>query len=104
MRRYFERYGWQVRDVSATRCHYDLECKRGKAALHVEVKGTRGSAQQFILTQAEAETWRTDSRFRLALVTRALISPRLFQFRGPKSLSVIQMKPIAFVCVKRPSA
>lgn len=101
VRRYFKRYGWGVRDVSATRCHYDLECRRGRSTLHVEVKGTRGTDQQFILTHAEAETWKADPRFRLALVTSALAKPRLFQFRGPQALKGFHMKPIAFVCVSR---
>lgn len=101
VRDYFERYGWSVRDVSKTRCHFDLDCARGANKLHIEVKGTRGAAQQFIMTYAEAQTWRRDTYFVVAVVTSALRAPRLFQFRGPPSIAEVEMKPIAFMCVKR---
>lgn len=70
----------------------------------VEVKGTRGSEQKFILTFNEAETWKRDKHFQLALVTEALSTPRLFQFRGPGSWAQIESQPIAFACVPRSSA
>lgn len=98
VREYFRAHGCAVRDVSATKCGYDLECRRGRVILHVEVKGTRGPDQKFILTRNEERTWKTDRHFRLALVTNVLGSPALFQFRGPRSLSRICFEPIAYVC------
>jgi hypothetical protein len=87
-----------VRDVSATKCGYDLECRRGRVTLHVEVKGTRGADQKFILTRKEERTWKIDRHFTLALVTNVLSSPALFQFRGPRSLSRLCFEAIAYVC------
>jgi hypothetical protein len=102
VRRNYEDAGWRVRDVSASCCGYDLECKRLRAVLHVEVKGTRGPEKKFILTRNEADTWQRDSHFQLALVTNALRKPTLFQWRGPRAFRQIESTPIAFVCV--PSA
>lgn len=101
VRKYFRDYGWAVRDVSSTPCGYDLECRRRRDLLHVEVKGTRSSGQKFILTRNEAETWKCDKHFRLALVTSVFDRPNLFQFRGPNSFAKIEARPIAFVCVPK---
>ena len=104
VRECFSARGYTVRDVSATKCGYDLECRRGRTTLHVEVKGARGAEQKFILTRKEERTWKSDKHFRLALVTNALRSPTLFQFRGPRALSRICLEPIAYVCVLATSA
>lgn len=104
VREYFRAHGYAVRDVSATKCGYDLECRRGRVSLHVEVKGTRGAEQKFILTRNEERTWKADRHFRLALVTNALSEPTLFQFRGPRALSRVYLEPIAYVCVPATSA
>lgn len=101
VRKYFRGYGWTVRDVSSSRCGYDLECRQGRKVIHVEVKGTRGSQQKFILTRNEAETWQRDKYFRLALVTNATGRPTMFQFRGPSSFAEMESRPIAFVCVPK---
>jgi Domain of unknown function (DUF3883) len=98
VREYFRAHGWVVRDVSGTKCGYDLECRRGRATFHVEVKGTRGVDQKFILTRNEERTWKSDRHFTLALVTKVLSSPALFQFRGARSLSRLCVEPIAYVC------
>ena len=103
VRRHYTERNWRVRDVSRAGVHYDLECRRGREVLHVEVKGVRGSVQQFILTSAEEAQWRGDKKFCLALVTSALSQPQLFRFRGPKSLNSIEKKVISFVCVKKAS-
>jgi hypothetical protein len=104
VREYFRAHGCAVRDVSATKCGYDLECRRGRVTMHVEVKGTRGAEQKFILTRNEERTWKSDTHFRLALVTNVLSSPTLFQFRGPRALSRICLEPIAYVCALATSA
>jgi hypothetical protein len=102
--KHFLAHGCAVRDVSKTPCGYDLECRRGRVNWHVEVKGTRGAEQKFILTRNEERTWRRDRHFRLVLVTNALSSPKLFQFRGPRALTRISLEPIAYVCALATSA
>lgn len=49
---YFESLGYKVVDVSARR-PYDLECVKGKAKLHVEVKGTQSKGESVFLTAGE---------------------------------------------------
>lgn len=50
--RHYERLGFLVDDVSKLRS-YDLECKRGKEELHVEVKATMTDGQAVVLTNGE---------------------------------------------------
>ena len=50
---YYERRGWSVEDVSASR-PYDLHCtKPGGKELRVEVKGTTGGGSEVLLTPNE---------------------------------------------------
>lgn len=92
--------GWKVRDVSARKCGYDLECSRGRSLLHVEVKGGSGLEKKFILTQNELATWEADRNYSLALVTLALEECPLVEFfHGQSGLGRIRRKPIAHACV-----
>jgi hypothetical protein len=52
--RYFERKHFKVTDVSKTRS-YDLECRRAKQVLHVEVKGTTTAGAKILLTANEVK-------------------------------------------------
>lgn len=54
------------------RVGYDLHCEKGRAKLFVEGKGVRGTERTFLMTRGELALSSSDSRFRLALVTRAL--------------------------------
>ncbi len=57
----YERYGYQVEDVSA-KCPYDLLCsKPGAKQRRVEVKGTRGSVSVVTLTAGEVNAAREPS-------------------------------------------
>jgi hypothetical protein len=101
--RHYKNAGWSVVDVSAYCCGYDLECRRQGSVLHVEVKGSRGLEKKFILTRNEAETWQQDSQYRLALVTNALVKPKLHEWSGPRSFAEFESTPIAFMCVPKPA-
>lgn len=64
--------GWNVTDVSADKRGWDLDARRGRERLRVEVKGIGGPTPTVLLTPNEvrkakehADTWR------LAVVTRA---------------------------------
>lgn len=52
--RYFERQGWEIEDVGDYES-YDLRCSKLGDELHVEVKGTAGSADSVHLTANEVE-------------------------------------------------
>ena len=95
-----KRDGWKVRDVSALKCGYDLECSRGRSKLHVEVKGSSGLEKKFILTQNELATWELDRSYCLMLVTLALEEqPLIESFHGTSGLGRIRRQPIAHACV-----
>lgn len=78
---HFRKRGWQVQSVERERRGYDLECVRGKARLHVEVKGVGGESSTFVLTAREMQRARSDPHFRLCLVSDALKRPRVELFR-----------------------
>lgn len=103
---HFSALGWKVQDLSAENRGYDLLCrKHGKNELHVEVKGTRGTGNQFILTENERRTWSHDGRFVLALVCDALgAKPSLRLFTGPRSLRGFTLKPVSHVAALKPKS
>lgn len=70
----YEGQGWSVKSVESERCGFDLLCRRGRRVAHVEVKGSSGSALQFIVTAAELQRAREDKHFVLAWVKEALSS------------------------------
>lgn len=75
---HFERTGYLVTDVSQQHLGWDLTCSApGTDAMRVEVKGISGSRQIVLLTRNEIRSAREDENWRLAIVTRALSSPRL---------------------------
>jgi hypothetical protein len=80
--KFYRHLGFRVDDCSTRNLGYDLDCRRGRRALHVEVKGAMGKAKQFIITRNELRTWRRDPSFVLALVTEALRAPRLQTWRA----------------------
>ncbi len=53
-RAHFEREGYRVEDVSATK-PYDLVCWKDGVEHHVEVKGTTGDGSSILLTANEVE-------------------------------------------------
>ncbi|MBN1448337.1 MAG: DUF3883 domain-containing protein [Bacteroidetes bacterium] len=81
--RRLESEGWTVRSREQDGCGYDLHCSDGDREIHVEVKGTSGPDQRFILTEKEFELALDDDDFELHLVTGALTeSPMLHVYTG----------------------
>jgi hypothetical protein len=74
--------GWTVRSAEIEKVGYDLECIKGKASLHVEVKGIRGTKLSFMLTAAERKRATEDLQFHLFAVTRVLSTPVLHRYKG----------------------
>ena len=69
---WFRRRCWVVISKEAEKVGYDLLCRRKGAELHVEVKGTSGSVEQFIVTAGEVRRAKTDQRFLLCVVINAM--------------------------------
>lgn len=90
--------GWRVNDVSPQKLGYDLLCQKGKAVLHVEVKGIGGATIRFIITAAERTEWQTDPRFVLAAVTNACkASAKITFFKGLDSLNRFRFQAISYM-------
>ena len=94
---WYRSQGWVVTSVESEQRGYDLLCERASSELHVEVKGVKGKGKQFILTAREFETGFQDSKFVLALVTRALSEePNLEQWKAKKFREAFAFKPIHY--------
>jgi hypothetical protein len=72
VRELFEEKGWQVHSRESECVGYDLKCVKGNQEKHIEVKGTRGDVERFIVTRKELDTLRRDPKFVLAVVLRAI--------------------------------
>lgn len=64
--------GFKVTSREAEKVGYDLEVQSGKERWHVEVKGTSGSEEGFILTENEYAQARSDPKWLLEIVINAL--------------------------------
>jgi hypothetical protein len=63
-----EAEGWNVEDVSRDRS-YDFDCERDGVNLRVEVKGTRGSSDEILVTANEVRHAREHGGVALAIVS-----------------------------------
>jgi hypothetical protein len=100
--RSLESLEWSVKDVSRENRGYDLFCKRRGRELHVEVKGSSGTDQCFIITDKESRTWAKDTKFALVFVGNALSSnPSMSTFHGPKSRLEFEFRPVCFTAKRR---
>ena len=89
--------GWDVNDVSKKDLGYDLECTRGSEVRHIEVKGVSGTREEFIITQNEAKTAKSDPKFVLAVVTTAAsLKPCLHEYSGSELFERFDLITIAY--------
>lgn len=95
---HFKSLGWSVQTVEADRCGYDLQCSRGQSERHVEVKGTSGVPDQFVLTPLEMRRAQDDPKFTLVLVGHALGSGRTIeQWERQSFEDVFRIEPLRYV-------
>jgi hypothetical protein len=89
--------GWKVQSVERDRCGYDLHCSRRNKELHVEVKGTSGPPDKFIITSGEVRRAENDKEFVLVLVGQALqADPTLERWTGTDLLRSFELEPIQY--------
>lgn len=101
---YLRRVGWVVRDKSRENLGFDLLCRKKGEEIHVEVKGSRGTRQQFVLTANEFKCWADDPRFVLAHVGNACSkSPNLSFFRGKAGMAEFGFQPISYFARRHPN-
>jgi hypothetical protein len=95
-RRYLDA-GWDVESVESAGCGYDLDCRRGDAVEHVEVKGIQGDMQDFFLTAGEFSRAREDLAFVLVVVTAALSeAPLVSTYSGSDFLEAFSFNPVQY--------
>jgi hypothetical protein len=96
-----ENDGWIVESVERDRIGFDLHCTRAEGEQrHVEVKGTRGSDRNFIITQGEYLRSGDDPAFWLYLVTNALTAnPTVHRFSREELERLFTFVPLAYRAV-----
>lgn len=100
VKRRFESEGWRVTSKERDKIGYDLHCARSSGELHVEVKGTVGDEEVFFLTAGEERRATADPLFRIAVVTRALDTPRVVVRTNAQMRRAFRLSPIAYSAVR----
>ncbi|MGY1829061.1 DUF3883 domain-containing protein [Geodermatophilus sp. SYSU D01180] len=90
----YEGDGWEVEDVSARNCGWDLTCTSRRQVAKVEVKGVRGARPAVILTANEVRAARNDQHWVLAVVLQALGAAEVVEFTAQQALAAAE--PHAF--------
>lgn len=99
---WYENDGWIVKSVERDRCGFDLQCAKNDTSEDVEVKGVRGSKTCFMITQGEVHQARTNPRFVLRVVTRALSqSSTIVRYSGREFERRFRLSPIQYRAVPR---
>jgi len=93
---WYQEDGWEVLSVEQKKCGYDLHCTKADEEEHVEVKGIRGNAPQFMMTASEVNLSHSDPAFRLCLVLNALTNPSLSYLTGREFTQQAQLTPLTF--------
>lgn len=89
--------GFAVRSRESERIGYDLDARKGRTELHVEVKGVSGAEMQFLITNAEVSKAASDPCSRLMVVTKAgTPAARVTSFRGLDLQRFFVMTPVSF--------
>lgn len=81
--------GWEAQDVSRDKCGWDLTFSREDEVHHVEVKGVAGQKPRILLTRNEVAVAREDPNWRLLVVTRALVDPKVHVFNREAMLASV---------------
>lgn len=101
---HYRKRGWEVLDVSREKRGYDLECIKGRATQHVEVKGVAGDRQAINLTENERRQAAEDRAFVLVIVTSALLNPTLHIYTAEEMFSGFEIVPMVHRAVLRGQA
>jgi hypothetical protein len=97
VRERFEKRGYKVISREKENLGYDFDVTRNGEAIHVEVKGVSGSILKFPITANEIACARTDSKFRLAIVTEARTPRKKVHIFGRRDfLKGFGLTPLAY--------
>lgn len=81
VRQQYEAGGWTVTRVAHLRCGWDFTARCNEQERHLEVKGVSSSMPSVLLTRNELHTAETDPDWLLAVVTNALTTPTLMEYK-----------------------
>jgi hypothetical protein len=100
---HFTKRGYIIISREKENVGYDFDVTRKNEMIHVEVKGISGSALKFQITANEVACAKTDSKFRLAVVTEATTPQKKVHFFSRKVfLKSFELTPLAyFAAVKK---
>jgi hypothetical protein len=97
VRLHFEKMGCEVVSRETENLGYDFDVTCGREELHLEVKGSSGSGLRFPITANEVACARSDSKFRLAVVTEANSDrKRVHELSRKEFLEHFDLKPLTF--------
>ena len=95
---HYRNKGFKCQRVTHLPCGYDFVFSKGKTILHVEVKGTSGAAPRFFLTRNEhTKGMKSNPDWRLAMVTAALIDPKIVIYDSKELKKSFDLEPYVFV-------
>jgi hypothetical protein len=90
--------GYRVISREKENLGYDLEARKGRSQLHVEVKGISGKDLQFPITRNEVNCAGRDSTFRLMVVTEARTrKARVHEFQGCEFKRAFRLAPLSYL-------
>lgn len=93
----FSKRGYKVVSREKENVGYDFDVTKKSETIHVEVKGISGSVLKFPITANEVACAKTDSKFRLAVVTEATTPQKKVHIFGRKDfLKGFGLTPLAY--------
>jgi hypothetical protein len=94
---FFKKRGYKLVSREKENVGYDFDATKRSETLHVEVKGISGSLLRFPITANEVACAKTDSKFRLAVITEAT-TPRnkVHLFSRKDFLKSFELTPLAY--------
>jgi hypothetical protein len=100
---FIKTYGdWVLIDRQKDKIGYDFEARKGRRIRHIEVKGAAGPLQQFPISVNEVARAKTDSLWRLFIVTSARTdAPTVTEVTGQDFLGDFGCKALSYMATRR---
>lgn len=104
VKRHFAKRGYKVVSREKENIGYDFDVTKKSETIHVEVKGTSGSTLTFPITANEVNSAKTDSKFKLAVVTEATTPQKKVHIFDAKGfLKGFGLTPLAYFAKSKES-
>ena len=99
--RLYEKDGYKVTSREPERVGFDLEARRGKSVLRLEVKGTAGAVPYAYITSNErgAALEDQDATWLMCIVTDALGKPKLHRYTSKEFFAAFSLDPMCYRAV-----